>query len=191
MFISRHSRTKIRATKKRMENLKLAKKLNTYAVVVSAAVLILVASMRKIHIDLGIDFSILPAIYSITNALAAVFLVRALLFIKQKRIQEHKQMVTTALSLSAAFLLMYVLYHITTPEIKYCGEGAIRTFYFLLLITHVVLAAVSFPFILFTFIRGYTMQVEKHRAMAKYVFWVWLYVSITGPIVYLMLRPCV
>ena len=174
-----------------MEDLKLAKKLNTYAVVVSAAVLILVASMRKIHIDLGIDFSILPAIYSTTNALAAVFLVRALLFIKQKRIQEHKQMVTTALSLSAAFLLMYVLYHITTPEIKYCGEGAIRTFYFLLLITHVVLAAVSFPFILFTFIRGYTMQVEKHRAMAKYVFWVWLYVSITGPIVYLMLRPCV
>ena len=174
-----------------MEDLKLAKKLNTYAVVVSAAVLILVASMRKIHIDLGIDFSILPAIYSATNALVAVFLIRALLFIKQKRIAEHKQMVTTALSLSAAFLLMYVLYHITTPEIKYCGEGAIRTFYFLLLITHVVLAAVSFPFILFTFIRGYTMQVEKHRAMAKYVFWVWLYVSITGPIVYLMLRPCV
>jgi putative membrane protein len=174
-----------------MENLKLAKKLNTYAVVVSAAVLILVASMRKIHIDLGIDFSFLPAIYSITNALAAVFLLRALLFIKQKRIAEHKQMVTIALSLSAVFLLMYVLYHITTPEIKYCGEGTIRVFYFALLISHVVLAAVSFPFILFTFIRGYTMQVERHRAMAKYVFWVWLYVSITGPIVYLMLRPCV
>jgi putative membrane protein len=174
-----------------MENLKLAKKLNTYAVVVSAAVLILVASMRKIHIDLGIDFSFLPAIYATTNALAAMFLVRALLFIKQKRIAEHKQMVTIALSLSAAFLLMYVLYHITTPEIKYCGEGTIRVFYFALLITHVVLAAVSFPFILFTFIRGYTMQVERHKAMAKYVFWVWLYVSITGPIVYLMLRPCV
>jgi putative membrane protein len=174
-----------------MENLKLAKKLNNYAVIVSAAVLILVASMRKIHIDLGIDFSFLPAIYSTTNALAAVFLLRALLFIKQKRIAEHKQMVTIALSLSAAFLLMYVLYHITTPEVKYCGEGSIRTLYFAVLITHVVLAAVSFPFILFTFIRGYTMQVEKHKAMAKYVFWVWLYVSITGPIVYLMLRPCV
>ena len=99
-------------------------------------------------------------------------------------------MMIIALSLSAAFLLMYVLYHITTPEVKYCGEGAIRTIYFLLLITHVVLAAVSFPFILFTFVRGYTMQVEKHKAMAKYVFWIWLYVSLTGPIVYLMLRPC-
>ncbi|MDZ7878281.1 MAG: DUF420 domain-containing protein [Saprospiraceae bacterium] len=174
-----------------MEKLKLAKKLNIYAVVISAAVIILVASMRKIHVQLGIDFSFLPAIYSTTNALAAVFLVRALLFIKQKRIAEHKQMVTIALSLSAAFLLMYVLYHITTPEIKYCGEGSIRTLYFSLLISHVVLAAVSFPFILFTFIRGYTMQVERHKAMAKYVFWVWLYVSITGPIIYLMLRPCV
>ena len=174
-----------------MENIKLADKLNKYAVIVSAAVLILVASMRKIHIDLGIDFSFLPAIYSVTNALVAVFLIRGLMFIRQKRIAEHKQMITIALSLSAAFLLMYVLYHITTPEIKYCGEGAIRTFYFLLLISHVVLAAVSFPFILFTFIRGFTMQVEKHKAMSKYVFWVWLYVSITGPIVYLMLRPCV
>jgi putative membrane protein len=174
-----------------MENLKLADKLNKYAVIVSAAVLILVASMRKIHIDLGIDFSFLPAIYSVTNALVAVFLIRGLMFIRQKRIAEHKQMITIALSLSAAFLLMYVLYHITTPEIKYCGEGTVRTFYFLLLITHVVLAAVSFPFILFTFIRGFTMQVEKHKAMSKYVFWVWLYVSITGPIVYLMLRPCV
>lgn len=174
-----------------MENLQLAKKLNTYAVIVSAAVLILVASMRQIpRLDLGIDFSFLPAIYSATNALVAAFLIRGLLFIKQKRIAEHKQMITIALSLSAAFLLMYVLYHITTPEIKYCGEGTIRTVYFLLLITHVVLAAVSFPFILFTYIRGFTMQVEKHKAMSKYVFWIWLYVSITGPIVYLMLRPC-
>ena len=174
-----------------MENLQLAKKLNTYAVIVSAAVLILVASMRQIpRLDLGIDFSFLPAIYSVTNALVAAFLIRALLFIKQKRIAEHKKMITTALFLSAAFLLMYVLYHITTPEIKYCGEGTIRTVYFLLLITHVVLAAISFPFILFTYIRGFTMQVEKHKAMSKYVFWIWLYVSITGPIVYLMLRPC-
>jgi putative membrane protein len=174
-----------------MENIKLAEKLNKYAIVVSAAVLILVASMRKIHFDLGIDFSFLPAIYSITNALAAVFLIRALMFIKQKRIAEHKQMIITALSLSAAFLLMYVLYHVTTKPVEYCGEGSIRVFYFLLLITHVTLAAVSFPFILFTFIRGFTMQVEKHKAISKYVFWVWLYVSITGPIVYLMLRPCV
>jgi putative membrane protein len=168
-----------------MENIVLAKKLNKIAVVVSVLVVGLVAVMRQIpRLDLGIDFSFLPAIYSFTNALAAVFLLLGLYFIRQKKVAQHKKMVTTALILSFLFLLMYVVYHITTPEIKYCGEGTIRTVYFLLLITHVVLAAVSFPFILFT------MQVEKHKAMSRWVYWVWLYVSITGPVVYLMLRPC-
>jgi putative membrane protein len=174
-----------------MENIVLAKKLNKIAVVVSVLVVGLVAVMRQIpRLDLGIDFSFLPAIYSFTNALAAVFLLLGLYFIRQKKVAQHKKMVTTALILSFLFLLMYVVYHITTPEIKYCGEGTIRTVYFLLLITHVVLAAVSFPFILFTYIRGFTMQVEKHKAMSRWVYWVWLYVSITGPVVYLMLRPC-
>ena len=175
-----------------MENTTLAKKLNLYATIVSAAVLLLVATMRQIpRLDLGIDFSFLPAVYSFMNLLAATFLILALNFIRQKKVEQHRKMMFVALSMSFLFLLMYVLYHITTPEIKYCGEGAMRTVYFLLLITHVVLAAVSFPFILFTFIRGYTMQVEKHKKMARWVFWVWLYVSITGPVVYLMLRPCI
>lgn len=175
-----------------MDNInQLEKKLNIVATIVSVAVLGLVASMRKIpRLDFGIDFSFLPAIYSITNLLAAVFLLASLNFIRQKKIAQHKRMNILALSMSFAFLLMYVLYHVTTPEIKYCGEGSIRTVYFLLLVTHVVLAAVSFPFILFTFIRGYLMQIERHRKMARWVYWVWLYVSITGPVVYLMLRPC-
>jgi putative membrane protein len=174
-----------------MENNALAKKLNVYAAIISAVVLLLVATMRQIpRLDLGVDFSFLPAIYSCMNLLAAVFLILALNAIRQKKIDLHRKMIFIALTMSSLFLLMYVLYHITTPEIKYCGEGAMRTVYFLLLITHVVLAAVSFPFILFTFVRGYTMQVERHKRMAKWVFWVWLYVAITGPIVYLMLRPC-
>lgn len=175
-----------------MENTALAKKLNLYATIVSVAVLLLVATMRQIpRLDLGIDFSFLPAVYSFMNLLAATFLILGLNYIRQKKVEQHRKMMFVALSMSFLFLLMYVLYHITTPEIKYCGEGAIRTVYFLLLITHVVLAAVSFPFILFTFIRGYTMQVEKHKKMARWVYWVWLYVSITGPVVYLMLRPCI
>jgi putative membrane protein len=175
-----------------MENTALAKKLNFYATIVSVVVLLLVATMRQIpRLDLGIDFSFLPAVYSFMNLLAAVFLILALNYIRQKKVEQHQKMIFVALSMSTLFLLMYVLYHITTPEIKYCGEGAMRTVYFLLLITHVVLAAVSFPFILFTFIRGYTMQVEKHKKMARWVYWVWLYVSITGPVVYLMLRPCI
>ena len=174
-----------------MENSVLAKKLNVYATIVSAVVLLLVATMRQIpRLDLGIDFSFLPAVYSFTNLLAAVFLILALNFIHQKRVEQHRKMIYVALTMSTLFLLMYVLYHITSPEIKYCGEGAVRPVYFLLLITHVTLAAVSFPFILFTFIRGYTMQVERHKKMARWVYWVWLYVSISGPVVYLMIRPC-
>jgi putative membrane protein len=175
-----------------MENIALAKKLNVWATVVSIVVLVLVAGMRKIpRLDLGIDFSFLPAVYSCTNLLAAGFLLIGLYFIKQKNISQHRRMVTMALIASFLFLLMYVLYHITTPEVKYCGEGSIRTVYFILLISHVVLAAVSFPFILFTYIRGFTMQVEKHKKMARWVYWVWLYVAISGPLVYLMLRPCI
>lgn len=175
-----------------MENTALAKKLNLYATIVSAVVLLLVATMRQIpRLDLGIDFSFLPAVYSFMNLLAAIFLILGLNYIRQKKVEQHRKMMFVALSMSFLFLLMYVLYHVTTPEIKYCGEGAMRTVYFFLLITHVVLAAVSFPFILFTFIRGYTMQVEKHKKMARWVYWLWLYVSITGPVVYLMLRPCI
>jgi putative membrane protein len=174
-----------------MENTVLAKKLNVYAAIVSTVVLLLVATMRKIpRLDLGIDFSFLPAVYSFTNLLAAVFLILALNYIRQKKVEQHRQMIYSALTMSTLFLLMYVLYHITTPETKYCGEGAMRTVYFILLVTHIVLAAVSFPFILFTFVRGYTMQVEKHKKMARWVYWIWLYVAISGPVVYLMLRPC-
>jgi putative membrane protein len=170
----------------------IEKKLNIAATIISIAVLGLVVSMRQIpRLNFGIDFSFLPAIYSITNLLAAICLIASLNFIRQKKIAQHKLMNTLALSMSFAFLLMYVLYHVTTPEISYCGVGSIRFFYFILLISHVVLAAVSFPFILFTFIRGYLMQVERHRKMARWVYWIWLYVSITGPVVYLMLRPCI
>jgi putative membrane protein len=173
-----------------MENSVQIKRLNTAAVIVSVIVLLLVAAMRRIKLDVGIDFSFLPAIYSLSNLGAAICLILGLYFIKNKDIANHKRMVTTALIMSFLFLLMYVVYHITTPETKYCGEGSIRTVYFFLLITHVVLAAVSFPFILFTYIRGFTMQVEKHRRMARWVYWVWLYVAITGPVIYIMLRPC-
>ena len=95
-----------------------------------------------------------------------------------------------AMTCSFIFLTMYIVYHTTTPETKYCGEGNIRYVYFFLLISHVILAAVIFPFILFTFIRGYTFQVEKHKKMAKWVFPFWLYVAVTGPVLYIMLNPC-
>jgi putative membrane protein len=90
---------------------------------------------------------------------------------------------------SALFLISYVLYHFTTPETRYGGQGTMRAIYFFFLITHVVLAAVTLPFILLTFTRAYTNQFERHKKMARWVFPLWLYVAVTGPICYLMLRP--
>ena len=170
-------------------NLPLAKKLNRVAWVLSAIVLALVVGMRRIKVDVPIDFSFLPPFYSTLNALAAVALLSALYFIKNKNVAAHQKSVYVAMGLSILFLLCYVLYHITTPETKFGGEGNIKYIYFFFLITHIILAAVILPFILFTFIRAYTGQIERHRKMAKWVFPLWLYVAMTGPICYLMLRP--
>ena len=173
-----------------MENLVLAKRLNRLAIAVSVVVLLLVGLMRRVRIETSIDFSFLPPFYSALNALTAVVLLLALYHIKQKNVEAHRKSMYWAIGLSVLFLLCYVVYHFTTPETKYCGEGGIRTIYFFLLISHIILAALILPFILFTFIRAYTNQIDKHRKMAKWVYPLWLYVALTGPIIYLMLRPC-
>ena len=170
-------------------NIALEKQLNRVAWVITAAVLLLVVLMRKIHIDTSIDFSFLPAVYSTLNAITAVVLLLGFYFIKNKQPENHRKAMTFSVFTSLLFLLGYVLYHITTDETKFGGEGTTRYVYFFLLITHVVLAAVIFPFILFTFIRAYTNQFDRHKKMARWVYWVWLYVAITGPVLYFMIKP--
>jgi putative membrane protein len=170
-------------------NAALEKKLNKIAWVITAAVLLLVVMMRKIKIETSIDFSFLPAVYSSLNAVTAVILMAGLYLIKQKKVELHRKAMSLSVLTSLLFLLGYVLYHMTTPETKYGGEGAMRYVYFFLLITHVVLAAVIFPFILFTFIRAYTGFFDRHRQMARWVYWVWLYVALTGPVLYFMISP--
>ncbi len=188
-----------------MENLKLAKKLNAVAWVVTAVVLLLVGMMRRVKISLpdGWDFSFLPPFHATLNALAAVALVIAYIFIKQGRKEAHRKTIYVALTLSFLFLLSYVAYHFTSPETLFgdtdhngalspeelAAVGNQRTLYLVLLLSHISLAAVSLPFILFTFIRAYTGQYQRHRRMARWVFPIWLYVAVTGPICYLMLMP--
>lgn len=168
----------------------LASKLNKISIVLSVVVLALVGLMRRVKIDLGIDFSFIPPISAVLNTLVAICLLLALYFVKQKDILKHKRAIFSALAFSALFLLCYVLYHFTTVETTYCQDGNIKYVYYFLLITHIVLAGISLPFILLTFTRGYTYQVEKHRKMARWVYPIWLYVAITGPVCYLMLKPC-
>jgi putative membrane protein len=172
-------------------NIVLAKKLNRIAIIISVVVLGLVGMMRTEHkLDLGVDFSFLPQVSAILNSLVAVCLLVALYFIKQKNIIAHRNAINTAMFLSFLFLISYVLYHFTTIETKYCKEGMIRTIYFIILLSHILLAGISFPLILFTYIRGFTGQVTKHKKMARWVYPIWLYVAITGPVCYLFIQPC-
>ena len=172
-------------------NLKLAKKLHVLNGVVTVVVLFLIGLMRQVKIELpdGLSFSFLPPLYSAINTLAAVLLVTAFVMIKRGNVAGHRTATNSAMICSLLFLLCYVVYHFTTGETKFGGTGWLKTVYLLLLISHIVLAAVSLPFILLTWTYGMTSQFSQHRRIARWVFPVWLYVAISGPVCYLMLRP--
>lgn len=171
----------------------LAKVLGRMAWSLTAVVLILVGLMRrpemKIPLPAGFSFSFLPPVHALLNSVVALALVVAVVAIKQKKVAVHKGAIAVAMMSSVAFLLCYVAYHFTTDEVRYGGEGAMRGVYFFFLISHIILAGVSLPFILFTWISGLTNQFSKHKKLAKWVFPMWLYVAVTGPICYLLLKP--
>ncbi|MDG2450114.1 MAG: DUF420 domain-containing protein [Saprospiraceae bacterium] len=171
-------------------NIKLGKKLDRVAGVLSIIIFLLVGLMRRVKIDLAINSSVLPPVNAILNTFTTLFLLGALYMVIRKNYDAHMKFMTAALISSVLFLLCYVLYHFTTVETSFCREGWIRTFYYVILLTHIVLAGLSLPFILFTYIRAYTKQFDKHKSLARKVYPVWLYVSITGPVVYLLLKPC-
>lgn len=173
-------------------NLALGKKLTIVACVLTVAVWLLVGAMRrpeKIPLPEGVSLSFLPMVHACLNSLVAVFLVVALVMIKRGNVKAHKLSISAAMVCSALFLMCYVAYHFTTGETRFGGEGAIKVVYLVLLISHITLAAISLPFVLLTWVYGFTNQFQKHRKMAKWVFPVWLYVSVSGPVCYLMLRP--
>jgi putative membrane protein len=169
----------------------LSRKLSIAAWILSAAVLLLVVVMQKARLPLpdGWTTDFLPPFHAAVNAAGAVVLLLGVIFVRVGNITLHRAMMVAAMGLSVLFLLSYVAYHITNDPTRYGGEGIMRTLYFLLLITHIILAAVSLPFILFTFIAGWTNRFAAHRRLARWVFPMWLYVAITGPICYWMLRP--
>ncbi|KXK40713.1 MAG: DUF420 domain-containing protein [Saprospiraceae bacterium] len=169
---------------------KLAKRLTIISLIVSAILLSTMGGMRRIKFELGVDFSFIPPLIAVINTMVAICLVIAYVYIKKGDYKSHRAAIITALGLSALFFIAYVLYHFTTPETTYCKEGGIRYIYYFFLFTHIVLAGLSLPFILITFVRGFTFQVAKHRKMARWVYPIWLYVAITGPICYLMLKSC-
>ena len=174
---------------KRPANLALASKLKVVIWVLTTVVLITVGLMRRVKFDVGVDMSFLPPVHAILNTVVTISLIAAVWMIKKQNVVAHKRWIGVAMLCSMLFLLGYVAYHFTTEETKYAGEGAMRGVYFFILITHIVFAGVSLPFILYTWMFGVTNQFQKHRKLARWVFPVWLYVAATGPICYLMLKP--
>jgi putative membrane protein len=131
----------------------------------------------------------LPKLNAIINGTCTLLLLTSLYYIKRRDIQTHKKLNIATFILSALFLVSYIIYHSTGNEAKFGGQGFIRPIYFFILITHIILAAVVLPLVLFSFYRGMKMQVEKHRKLVRWSFPIWLYVTITGVIVYLMMAP--
>lgn len=169
----------------------LAKRLTIVTWILTLVVWVLVGVMQRVSIPIpeSLDLSILPAVNAVLNTLVAICLVGAVIAVtKMDRVDLHKKLINTALVLSILFLLSYVVYHFTHGEVKYGGEGFIRSVYFFILISHIALAAISFPVILLSLTYAITNQFGKHRRFVRIAFPMWLYVAVTGPIVYLMLR---
>ncbi|SRR5260221_135420 len=154
----------------------------------SIVIPVAVAVLFKVRIK-GYDFTFLPPIYASINGVTAILLIAAFLAIKNKMRKVHERIMKTCILLSASFLVMYILYHMTSDPTPYGGNGVWRYVYFFILVTHITLSVAVIPLVLFTLVRALAGNFERHRALAKFTLPVWLYVAVTGVIVYLMISP--
>lgn len=143
----------------------------------------------KVTVDLGFDPHLFAKANAIINSIVAILLVAALIAVKQGKYLLHKRIMISALVLSVLFLLSYICHHLFTGDTKYGGEGSIRYIYFFILITHIFLAAIVLPFILFTAYRALISEWPLHVRLARITWPLWFYIAVTGPIVYLMISP--
>jgi putative membrane protein len=174
-------------------NIEKEKKYNKWIVALSIIIPIAVAALFGVNLrKLGFNvepLSFLPPIYATINGLTALVLILAVAAIKNKNRELHEKLMKFAIALSVAFLVMYVAYHMTSDSTKFGGEGLVKYIYYFILITHILLSIVIIPFVLITYVRAITDNIERHKKIAKITFPLWLYVAVTGVIVYLMISP--
>ena len=154
---------------------------------ISIAIPILIMAMFQVKFK-G-DFDYLPHIYAPLNAITALILAFAIFQIKKGNRKTHEYLMKTAMGFSVIFLGLYLLYHATSTETKFGGEGIIRYVYFFTLITHIILSIVVVPLVLHTYFRATTKAFNKHKKLGKITFLIWEYVAISGVLVYLMIKP--
>jgi len=157
-------------------------------IAISILIPLVVASLFKVKVK-GYDFSFLPPIYATINGLTAILLIVAVVAVKNGKRKIHESLMKTCIFLSASFLILYVLYHMTSDSTPYGGIGVWRGIYFFILITHILLSIIIIPMVLFTFVRALSGDFERHKALARITFPIWLYVAVTGVVVFLMISP--
>ncbi len=174
-------------------NINAEKKYNKWIVALSIIIPVAVAILFGVNLkELGFNvkpLTFLPPIYATINGITAVILIVALWAIKNKKLKLHERLMKFAIVLSVLFLVMYVAYHMTSDSTKFGGEGVIKYIYYFILITHILLSITVIPFVLITYVRAITNNIERHKKIAKITFPIWLYVAITGVIVYIMIAP--
>lgn len=165
------------------------KRFNRLIAVVSVVIPVVVALLFGVKLPNVEPLSFLPPIYASINGLTAILLIVAVLAIKKGNQKLHQNVMTLNIALSLLFLVMYIAYHMTSDSTSYGGEGIIRYVYYFILITHIVLSIAIVPLVLRTYAKAYLKDYEGHRALAKYTFPIWLYVAVTGVVVYVMISP--
>jgi putative membrane protein len=174
-------------------NIENEKKYNKWIVALAIIIPLVVAVLSRMKLqDFGIEvapLTFLPPIYATINGITAFVLVMAVVAIKNNKRLLHERLMKLAITLSVGFLVMYVAYHMTSDSTKFGGEGMVSYIYYFILITHILLSIVIIPFVLITYVRGITNNIERHKKIAKITFPMWLYVAITGVIVYFMIAP--
>ena len=156
--------------------------------IVSVAIPVVVAILFGVRVDYDLPV-FLPPIYATINAITALLLVLALVAIKAKKIQIHQRLMQSCIVLSLVFLVMYIAYHMTTDPTPFGGEGYMKTLYFFILISHIILSIALIPLVLISYVRAFQKEFPAHKKISKITFPIWLYVASTGVIVYIMIAP--
>jgi len=156
--------------------------------IISVAIPVVVAILFGVRVDYDLPV-FLPPIYATINAITALLLVLALVAIKAKKIQLHQRLMQSCIVLSLVFLVMYIAYHMTTDPTPFGGEGYMKTLYFFILISHIILSIALIPLVLISYVRAFQKEFPAHKKISKITFPIWLYVASTGVIVYLMIAP--
>ena len=165
------------------------KKYTPWVWILSIAIPVVVAILFLIKIPNVEPLTFLPPVYAFINAITAVFLTIAYIAIKRKKIILHERLMKISIALSVIFLVMYVAYHMTSDPTPYGGEGIIRSVYYFILISHVLLSIGIIPLVLVTYVRAISKLFADHKKIARYTFPIWMYIAVTGVIVYLMISP--